>query len=68
MQVLRLEGYTSKNLIFSLGFNTYFKNNPKFYMAKRCLKIRTFHLQIAQLGVILFANLNGTSSFLFDFR
>jgi hypothetical protein len=40
----------------------------KFYVSNPVLKIWTFHLRVVPLRAILFANLNGTSSFLYNFR
>jgi hypothetical protein len=55
-------------LIWGVGFKISCKAYAKFYVSNPVLEIRTFHLRVLPLRAILFANLNGTSSFLYNFR
>jgi hypothetical protein len=50
------------------GFRVSFKTYAKFYVSYPALKIWTFHLRVLPFCAFLFANLNGTSSLLYNFR
>lgn len=53
---------------FWRGFKVSFKAYAKFYVSNPVLKIWTFHLRVLPLHAILFVNLKGTPSFLYNFR
>ena len=57
-----------KYAFFWWGFKVSFTVYAKFYVSNLVLKIWTFHLRVLPLRAILFENLNGTSSFLYNFR